>query len=103
MKYGTLSGRLLLIVALAISVPAFAGNTADDGERPTFYKDVMPILQENCQVCHREGGANFGGMYAPMAFTDYANVRPWQSPSHRTPATALCRPGTRPRDMPVNS
>jgi len=26
---------------------------------------------------HREGGANFGGMYAPMAFTDYRNLRSW--------------------------
>ena len=22
---------------------------------PTFYKDVLPILQENCQECHRPG------------------------------------------------
>ena len=23
--------------------------------RPTFYKDVLPILQNNCQTCHRPG------------------------------------------------
>ena len=28
-------------------------------------------------MCHREGGANFGGMDTPMAFTDYRNVRSW--------------------------
>jgi hypothetical protein len=45
--------------------------------RLTFYKDTLPVLQERCQQCHREGGGNFGGMIAPMAFTTYENVRPW--------------------------
>ena len=22
---------------------------------PTFHKDVLPILQKNCQACHRPG------------------------------------------------
>jgi hypothetical protein len=52
-------------------VPAMAEGA------PTFHKDVLPILQESCQICHRDSGANFGGMYAPMAFTDYRSVRPW--------------------------
>lgn len=43
----------------------------------TFYKDVLPILQQNCQVCHRPGGANLGGMVAPMSFTTYDETRPW--------------------------
>jgi hypothetical protein len=60
-------------MALAATAPSFA----EGAERPTYYKDVMPILQDNCQVCHRDGGANFGGMYAPMGLTSYANVRPW--------------------------
>lgn len=38
---------------------------------PTFYKDVLPILQKNCQGCHRPGEA------APMSFLTYADVRPW--------------------------
>jgi hypothetical protein len=37
----------------------------------TFYKDVLPVLQRNCQECHRAGEA------APMAFTSYQEVRPW--------------------------
>src|SRR5271154_7579265 len=24
--------------------------------KPTFYRDVLPILQTNCQSCHRAGG-----------------------------------------------
>src|SRR3984885_3528296 len=38
---------------------------------PTFYKDVVPILQKNCQSCHRAGEA------APMALITYQDARPW--------------------------
>src|SRR5580692_4239085 len=37
----------------------------------TFHKDVEPILQRNCQTCHRPG------QVAPMSFLTYQNVRPW--------------------------
>ena len=37
----------------------------------TFHKDVEPILQRNCQACHRPG------QVAPMSFLTYQNVRPW--------------------------
>lgn len=37
----------------------------------SFYKDVLPVLQKNCQGCHRTGEA------APMSFTSYQTVRPW--------------------------
>jgi hypothetical protein len=50
---------------------------AEAKERFTFYKDVSPILQENCQECHRPAGANFGGMVAPMSLIKYEEVRPW--------------------------
>jgi hypothetical protein len=36
---------------------------------PTFYKDVLPIMQGHCQVCHRAGGI------APMAFETYEQTR----------------------------
>jgi hypothetical protein len=39
--------------------------------RPTFYKDVLPILQDHCQVCHRAGGI------APMAFQTYEQTKPY--------------------------
>jgi len=38
---------------------------------PTFYKDVLPILQKNCQTCHRPGEA------APMSLLTYQNARPY--------------------------
>jgi hypothetical protein len=38
---------------------------------PTFHKDVLPVLQRQCQSCHRPGEA------APMAFLTYEQTRPW--------------------------
>ncbi|PCJ63571.1 MAG: hypothetical protein COA73_05430 [Candidatus Hydrogenedentota bacterium] len=60
--------------AVAVTLGASAVAAAAP---PTFSKDVLPILQENCQECHRPGGANMGGMVAPMAFISYKEVRPW--------------------------
>src|SRR5438105_29334 len=37
----------------------------------TFHKDVLPILQRNCQTCHRPGNI------APMSFLTYESTRPW--------------------------
>jgi len=37
----------------------------------TFYKDVLPVLQKNCQTCHRPGEA------APMSLLTYDQARPW--------------------------
>lgn len=37
----------------------------------TFYKDVQPVLQQRCQVCHRAGEA------APFSMATYQEVRPW--------------------------
>ena len=65
-----LAGALLngaLIVALTGA--AWAAQ-APVSSAPTFYRDVLPILQTHCQECHRPGES------APMAFTSYAQVRP---------------------------
>lgn len=70
--------RMLSIAGMAaLAAAAFSTNANADANNPTFYKDVLPIMQENCQVCHRANGANYGGMVAPMAFTSYEEVRPW--------------------------
>jgi hypothetical protein len=36
---------------------------------PTFYREVLPILQQHCQVCHRSGGI------APTPFESYEEAR----------------------------
>jgi hypothetical protein len=38
---------------------------------PTFYKDVLPLLQTNCQTCHRPGEV------APMPLLTFEQTRPW--------------------------
>src|SRR5262245_2746708 len=56
-------------VAWTVSVRA---TTAEEGSaQVTFNKDVLPILQKNCQSCHRPGEI------APMSFLTYKDVRPW--------------------------
>src|SRR6202167_2507487 len=37
----------------------------------TFFRDVLPILQNHCQECHRPG------QMAPIPLRTYAEVRPW--------------------------
>ena len=37
----------------------------------TFNKDVLPILQKNCQGCHRPGEVS------PMSLLTYTDARPW--------------------------
>src|ERR1700722_2423253 len=37
----------------------------------TFNKDVLPVLQKNCQTCHRPGET------APASFLSYESTRPW--------------------------
>jgi hypothetical protein len=41
------------------------------GADATFNKDVLPILQQHCQSCHRKGEIG------PMPLTTYEQVRPW--------------------------
>lgn len=53
-----------------------ADDTASEGA-VTFTKDIAPIFQKNCQVCHRPGGDNYTGMVAPMSLVSYDDVRPW--------------------------
>ncbi len=54
-------------VVLAAAFAAF-GSAAP---QVTFYKDVLPVLQNNCQGCHRPGEA------APVSFLTYKETRPW--------------------------
>ncbi len=55
---------------LILGSPLMAATTANPTV-PTFYKDVLPVIQQNCQGCHRPGEA------APMAFLTYEGTRPW--------------------------
>ena len=68
---------ILAIATLLAAQPAAAADDTASAGRVTFTKDVLPILQENCQTCHRPLGLNSSGMIAPMSFMNYKEVRPW--------------------------
>ena len=85
------SSRTILAIGFAITT-SFRLNTAEAEDSVTFTKDVLPILQENCLVCHRPGGANLGGMIAPMSFMNYAETRPWAKAIARAVSTKAMPP-----------
>ena len=62
---------LALFVAVAATVPMQAGQASTAQASVTFSKDVAPILQKNCQVCHRPDSI------APMSLITYQQARPW--------------------------
>lgn len=64
---------LTMILAGAI----FSAAAQESRARVTFTQDILPILQEHCQLCHRPGGDNVAGMVAPMSFMSYKETRPW--------------------------
>jgi hypothetical protein len=66
----------LAIVTLLVAGAALVAINIDvAAETPassiTFHKDVEPILQKNCQGCHRPG------QIAPMSLLTYQEARPW--------------------------
>jgi len=58
--------RLAILTLASLAVSAAPGTGFI-----TFNKQVLPILQKNCQSCHRPGEA------APMSLLDYQSTRPW--------------------------
>src|SRR5579864_7728400 len=50
---------------------AFTSLAATGPSSVTFTKDVAPLLQKNCQGCHRAGEA------APFPLLTYEQARPW--------------------------
>src|SRR5271166_599816 len=46
-------------------------STCLSAEQAEFYRDVLPILQNRCQECHRPGEI------APMSFVTYPETRRW--------------------------
>lgn len=61
-----------LTAGLAAMLAASGAASRAGKESPvTFNKDVTPVLQKNCQGCHRPGEA------APMSLLTYQEARPW--------------------------
>jgi hypothetical protein len=60
----------LLVLAAAASLTTTTVSAAVPAN-PTFNKDVLTILQKNCQECHRPGAI------APMSFMTFEQTRPY--------------------------
>src|SRR5437667_8580138 len=65
-----------LVLATLLAAGATAAVTAlspeaQEATSVTFHKEVLPILQKNCQTCHRPGSI------APMSLLTYDDARPW--------------------------
>jgi hypothetical protein len=58
-------------VALALGGAASAAPPDSPASAVTFHKDVLPILQKNCQSCHRPGEIG------PMPLLSYEQARPY--------------------------
>jgi hypothetical protein len=65
--------RLSLVVSLAIGAAILWRSWPAAAAAPdvTFTRDVAPILNSRCVVCHRAGEV------APMALLTYQDARPW--------------------------
>jgi hypothetical protein len=62
------TGLLLGLVLLLPHPPVRGGPAAPSADSLTFTRDVAPILQQKCQVCHRPGSI------APMPLVSYDSV-----------------------------
>lgn len=85
------SNSKVLIRTVAIVLLCFAPITIQrsapailvgSDSTPTFYRDVVPILQNHCQACHR------AGEIGPMPLVTYDQVRPF---ARRIASTARSR------------
>jgi hypothetical protein len=63
-KGACLAGSIAIVLLVVCAEASAAGPVS-------FNKDVLPILQQNCQSCHRPGNI------APMSFLTYESARPW--------------------------
>src|SRR5580765_936558 len=63
--------RMLFFLMSASAAIGLHPQSAMKAAAPTFARDVAPILQRNCQTCHRPGQA------APFSLLTYEQARPW--------------------------
>src|SRR3954465_15564237 len=60
-----------ILLAGALFTMASLAAEANSNGNVTFNKDVLPVLQKNCQSCHRTGEIG------PMPLLTYEGTRPW--------------------------
>jgi hypothetical protein len=75
-----------LATAVAILTLAASAHAAETNVAPTFSKDVLPILQKNCQSCHRPGEIG------PMPLLSFEQARPYARAIKRATETKKMPP-----------
>ena len=62
----------ICLFLLGFAAPELAGGQTAE-KIPAYYRDVLPVFQQHCQVCHRDGGI------APMALETYQQARQYSA------------------------
>jgi hypothetical protein len=67
-------GASLAAIIVSVLLTCMVGRAQLSKGAPTYYRDVLPILREHCEVCHRAGGI------APMSFESYEEAARYAEP-----------------------
>ena len=62
---------MFCVVVLFVLGVGIGEVSAQASDGPTFHRDVEPILQRSCQICHRPNAI------APMSLMTFEEARPW--------------------------
>src|SRR5438105_15686910 len=65
----TISVSIVTVTVILLAAVSASGQAVQN--QVTFTKDVMPIFQARCQICHHPG------TFAPMSLMTYEEARPW--------------------------
>jgi hypothetical protein len=78
--------NLLTLLALCTSFLLSTPFQSPPPPQVTFYRDVLPVIQSHCQVCHRPGEI------APMPFVTYEETKKWAVPIRESVRTKKMPP-----------
>ena len=70
-RVSTVAFPIVLIVIGALVWEPTPAASQDSARAVTFHKDVLPVLQKNCQTCHRPG------QIGPFSMLTFKDTRPW--------------------------
>jgi len=60
-----------VLVVAAVALSTWIASAHDPTTKVTYSREIVRLLNQRCVGCHRPDGS------APMAFTTYAEARPW--------------------------
>ena len=75
-----------LVALLVAAVAALGPTRAAAQDHPTFARDVAPIIQQNCQICHQPGSI------APMSLNSFEAVKRYAPRIREQVATRIMPP-----------